>query len=69
MLTKDVIDHYGSRAAVATALGISRVAVGKWGDTVPEGSAYKLQVISKNKLRVDPALYGNTPNNTSDAAA
>ena len=57
MLTKDVIAHYGSRAAIATALGISRAAVGKWPEIVPEGSAYKLESITERKLVVDRALY------------
>lgn len=43
--------------ATATVLGISKQAVSQWGDIVPEAVAYKLQVITAGRLRVDPALY------------
>lgn len=52
-----VIEHFGSAQAVATALGITRQAIGEWGDIIPEGAAYKLQVITAGKLQVDQALY------------
>lgn len=52
-----VLSHFGTRAQVAAALGISRAAVSKWGDVVPEGSAYKLESITAGKLRVDPGCY------------
>lgn len=60
MLKKDVVSHYGSQAAVARALGISHAAVQKWPDVVPEGSAWKIQGISNNALRVDQSLYQKT---------
>ena len=52
-----VIKHFGTEVAVAEALGISRQAVNKWPDTVPEGVAYKLQVMTAGLLRVDPNDY------------
>jgi transcriptional repressor of cell division inhibition gene dicB len=67
MLTKDAIDHYGSRAAIAAALNISRAAVGKWAEVVPEGSAYKIESLTDRKLRVDPALYAPAGNSTAVA--
>ncbi|ELZ3149409.1 hypothetical protein T6K99_004244, partial [Cronobacter sakazakii] len=39
MYTKSVISHFGSKAAIARALGISQVAVTRWGETVPEKRA------------------------------
>lgn len=57
MRKSDVLAHYGSSNEVAKALDISRQAVEKWPAVVPEGSAYKLQVITNEALRVDPALY------------
>ena len=57
MRKEDVIQHFGSEVAVAEALEISRQAVNKWPDTVPEGVAYKLQVMTAGLLRVDPADY------------
>jgi transcriptional repressor of cell division inhibition gene dicB len=61
MLKVDVLTHFGSQRAAAKALGISIAAVSGWGDVVPEGSAYKLQVITGGVLRVDPALYADRP--------
>lgn len=57
MRKEAVIEHFGSAQAVATALGISRQAVGDWGEIIPEGAAYKLQVITAGKLQVDQANY------------
>ncbi len=57
MKKADVIEHFGSEAATAEALEISRQAVNKWPDPIPEGAAYKAQAVSKGKLKVDPAVY------------
>lgn len=57
MRKETVIEHFGSAQAVATVLDISRQAVGDWGEIIPEGAAYKLQVITAGKLRVDTADY------------
>ena len=57
MYKSDVIQHYGKQAAIAAALDISRAAVNKWPDVVPQGSAYKLQAITRGRLKVIPELY------------
>lgn len=57
MRKQDVIEHYGSEARAARALGISRQAVNAWPDPIPENTAYRIQVLTKNALKVDPALY------------
>jgi hypothetical protein len=57
MRKSEVIAFYGHPTKVAEALDISRQAVLAWPDRVPEGSAYKLQVITAGRLRVDPADY------------
>ncbi len=66
MFKKDVIDHYGSSTKVAEVLGMTRQGVEKWGRAVPEGVAYKLQVITRGKLRVRPEEYES--NSTTSAA-
>jgi DNA-binding transcriptional regulator YdaS (Cro superfamily) len=53
----DVIQHFGSQTKAALALGVTKSAVSQWGEIIPEGMAYKIQVITRGKLRVDPALY------------
>ena len=58
MYKSDVLSHYGNKqSAVAAALNISRAAVNKWPEVVPEGSAYKLQAVTGGALQVNPALY------------
>ncbi len=65
MLTADAIAHFGTRSEIARALAISRAAVSKWGDVVPEGSAYKIESITGGKLKADPSLY---PPRSTEAA-
>jgi transcriptional repressor of cell division inhibition gene dicB len=57
MLTNDAVQYYGGRRQLADALGITRQAVEQWGKIVAEGAAYKLQVITKGDLIVDPRKY------------
>jgi DNA-binding transcriptional regulator YdaS (Cro superfamily) len=57
MLTKTAIKYFGSQAEISRRLEISSAAVAKWGDTVPEGSAYKIESISGGQLKVDPEFY------------
>ncbi len=54
---EDVIEHYGSAAEAARELEISRQAVHKWPELVPMRTAYRIQVLTKNKLKVDPKDY------------
>jgi DNA-binding transcriptional regulator YdaS (Cro superfamily) len=58
MYTDDAVRYFGGRRQLAEALGITRQAVEQWGKIVAEGAAYKLQVITKGKLVVDPKKYG-----------
>lgn len=57
MKKADVVKLYGSEAAAAAALEVTKQAVNGWGDVIPEGMAYKVQVISGGRLKVDPAVY------------
>jgi DNA-binding transcriptional regulator YdaS (Cro superfamily) len=43
MKTIDVVKRYGSKAAVARALGITQNAVVQWGETVPIFRQYQLR--------------------------
>ncbi|QEL55483.1 Cro/CI family transcriptional regulator [Chromobacterium paludis] len=46
MRTAIVVSYFGpgrgSKARIARSLGVSTAAVAKWGETVPDGSAYQL---------------------------
>ena len=53
----DCLGHFGSLKAIAQALKITESAVSQWGDPIPEGAAYKLQVITGGKLQVNAAAY------------
>ena len=57
MLKTDAVKHFGSASALARALGIALPSVSEWGDIIPEGRAYQLQVITAGALRVDPSWY------------
>ena len=60
MKKDDVLDHFGTLEKVAVALGISVSAVSQWGDVIPEKNAYRLQEITKGKLKVQHSLYRNS---------
>lgn len=53
MKTKDVIKHFGCVQAVADALGITREAVYQWGEEVPKGRAFEIQVLTKSVLKAN----------------
>lgn len=59
MKTSEVIEHYGSKAAIAQALGISKASVTNWGDEPPAGRQYQLQIMTKGRLKADAT--GNKP--------
>lgn len=58
MLKKDVIEHFGSQASVAAALGISQPSVADWGETVPPLRQIQLERITGGKLKASPDIFG-----------
>lgn len=46
-----VLEHFGTVTATAKALGISHVAVSKWDETIPQGRAYQIEVLTGGKLK------------------
>lgn len=53
-----VLAFYGdNQSAVARALKITRASVNGWPELVPEASAYRLERITRGKLKVVPDLY------------
>lgn len=54
MKTKDAVNFFGTKSAVAKAAGVSRGRVSQWGEDVPELSAYRLERASKGKLKAFP---------------
>lgn len=57
MYKKDVYAHFGGCTKVAIALSLSTASVASWGELVPRLRAYQIQVLTHNKLTVDPSLY------------
>jgi DNA-binding transcriptional regulator YdaS (Cro superfamily) len=59
MLTEDAIAYFGSKSALARALGIGKAAVSKWPEKVPPLRAAQLQELTERELRFDPSEYSN----------
>jgi hypothetical protein len=58
MKTKDVMAHFGNNQKnVCRLLGLSPAWVNHWGEIVPEVCAWRLDHITRGKLKIDPALY------------
>lgn len=55
MKTIEAVKYFGSKAKIAEVLGIDRSAVTLWGEFVPKGRQYELQVLTKNKLKAKAA--------------
>ncbi|MDY0667416.1 Cro/CI family transcriptional regulator [Pasteurella multocida] len=62
MLKTDVINYFGKLENVAKALSISVSAISQWNEVIPEKNAYKLQDITKGKLKVNRDLYQKKQN-------
>lgn len=60
MLTKDAIEHFGSQAALARALGIKPPSVQDWGAHVPPLRQLQLERITNGQLRADPDVFGQS---------
>lgn len=53
MLKQEAIEHFGSQANLARALGVSRSAISQWPDEVPEGRDYQIEILTKGKLKAN----------------
>ena len=52
MKKKDVIEYFGDIKQAARALDVWPQTIYAWSDDVPVNMAYKVQVITKGKLKV-----------------
>lgn len=50
MKTKTAIDHYGTKARLAEALGITTQAITQWGEDVPARRALELEKLTAGAL-------------------
>lgn len=59
----DAINYFGSAAEMAKRLNISEAAISQWGETIPQGRAYQIEVLTGGKLKADPIKP--TPDNNA----
>jgi hypothetical protein len=57
MTTEEVVLFYGSKAAIARALGIKKASVSGWGDEPPHGRQCEIQILTKGKLKASPKKH------------
>ncbi|MCS3769290.1 DNA-binding transcriptional regulator YdaS (Cro superfamily) [Aeromonas hydrophila] len=55
MRKQDVISYFGGVTKTAIALGINKATVSCWGETIPKGRAYQIEVLTGGKLKAEPA--------------
>ncbi len=58
MKKADAIKHFGSIKKLAQALRIHPAAISQWGEDVPEGRAYQLEVITHGALKANDSEPG-----------
>jgi len=63
MKKTDAINYFGSAAELAKRLNISEAAISQWGETIPQGRAYQIEVLTAGKLKADPITP--TPDNNA----
>lgn len=54
MKKQDALDHFGGVVGLAKALGCKSQAISQWGETIPKGRAYQIEVLTGGKLKADP---------------
>jgi len=57
MLTKDVIEHFGSQAKVAEALGIKQSSVAEWGRRPPALRQIQIEQLVGGKLKAHRSCF------------
>ncbi|GAB5992564.1 Cro/CI family transcriptional regulator [Aeromonas enteropelogenes] len=54
MKKTDVLNHFGGVSKTAKALGINMATVSCWGEVIPKGRAYQIEVMTGGQLKADP---------------
>jgi DNA-binding transcriptional regulator YdaS (Cro superfamily) len=68
MRTAEVIEHFGSQAAVARALNIKPPSVAEWGETVPPLRQLQIEKITGGVLKAAPEIAQPGPAPSEQAA-
>jgi len=55
MTTQDLINHFGTQAKAAAALGIKQPSIAGWvaNGKIPEGRQYQIQILTGGVLKAD----------------
>jgi transcriptional repressor of cell division inhibition gene dicB len=53
MTKTDAIKFFGSSSNLAKALGVTKQAVSRWPDDIPDGRQFQIEVITDGKLKAD----------------
>ncbi|MDM5064021.1 Cro/CI family transcriptional regulator [Aeromonas salmonicida] len=53
MKKQDAIEHFGGANKLAQALGCRPQAISQWGNDVPKGRAYQIEVLTDGKLKAN----------------
>ena len=61
MKTEDAVRHFGTKSAIARALGITKASLTSWRERVPALRAWQLSEITAGKLKFDPNEYLDRP--------
>lgn len=71
MRKSTVLEHYGSGAEIARALGITEAAVSQWKEIIPPMAAYRIANLNPKvrKLRFDRDLYVHSSPRSQQIAA
>lgn len=54
MKKKEAISYFGTAAELAKKLNISEAAISQWGENVPKGRAYQIEVLTGGNLKAEP---------------
>lgn len=56
MKKNEAVKHYGGVVQLAAALGIKPQSVSQWGETIPQGRAYQIELMTGGKLKAEQPL-------------
>ncbi|ATY79669.1 Cro/Cl family transcriptional regulator [Aeromonas veronii] len=54
MMKEEALSHFGGVVELAKALGCKPQAISQWGETIPKGRAYQIEVLTGGQLKADP---------------
>ena len=61
MKTRDVIEHFGSQAALARAIGIKQPSIQDWGEIVPPLRQLQIEKITRGKFKAQADVFLKKP--------